>query len=201
MRRVVLLAVLALSLPIAAFADNVDFNASHGTLTGSSAGLTLTGSTLIGITGAYGDPTGNLGTVSFTTGALISGSGDLATGAKFSASGSTFTVMGNGSSGVPNSVLFSGSFFGDVTLTETGTSLHSYFLTGVVSGTLAGGGSASGPVVLNFVTGKGWMGEAITIGSIDTTVQTVVPEPGTLGLLGTGLLAVGGLLRRKRNKN
>jgi hypothetical protein len=198
MRRAVLLAVLALALPIAAFADNVDFNASHGTLTGSNAGLQLSGSTLIGITGAYGDPTGNLGTVSFTTGALLTG--NLTTGATFSSTGSTFSVMGNGNNGVPNSVLFSGSFVGDVTLTEMGTSLHSYFLTGVVSGTLAGGGTASGPVVLNFVTGKGWMGEAITIGSIDTTVQTVVPEPGTLGLLGTGLLAVGGLLRRKRNK-
>jgi hypothetical protein len=160
--------------------------------------LQLSGSTLIGITGAYGDPTGNLGTVSFTTGALLTG--NLTTGATFSSTGSTFSVMGNGNNGVPNSVLFSGSFVGDVTLTEMGTSLHSYFLTGVVSGTLAGGGTASGPVVLNFVTGKGWMGEAITIGSIDTTVQTVVPEPGTLGLLGTGLLAVGGLLRRKRNK-
>jgi hypothetical protein len=199
MRRAVLLALLALALPIAAFADNVDFNASHGTLTGSSAGLQLTGSTLVAITGAYGDPTGNLGTVSFTTGGLLTGS--LSAGGTFSGTGSTFTVMGNGSNGVPNGTLFSGSFVGDVTLTETGTSLHNYFLTAVVSGTLANGMSASGPVVLNFVTGKGWMGEAITIGSIDTTVQTVVPEPGTLGLLGTGLLAVGGLLRRKMSKS
>lgn len=198
MRRVVLLAVLALALPIAALADsNVDFNASHGTLTGSSAGLQLTGSTLVAVTGAYGDPTGNLGTVSFTTGALLTGS--LSAGGTFSGTGSTFTVMGNGSNGVPNSVLFTGSFVGDVTLTEVGTSLHNYFFTGVVSGTLADGTAASGPVVMNFVTGKGWMGEAITIGSIDTTVQ-IVPEPGTLGLLGTGLLAVGGLLRRRISK-
>lgn len=199
MRRVFLLAILALALPIAAFCDtNVDFNASHGTLTGSSAGLQLTGATLIGVTGAYGDPTGNLGTVGFTTGALLSGS--LTAGGTFSGTGSTFTVMGNGSNGVPNTVLFSGSF-GDVTLTESGTSLHSYFFTGVVSGTLADGRKVSGPVVMNFATGKGWMGEAITIGSIDTTVVTAVPEPGTLGLLGTGLLAVGGLVRRKLSKS
>lgn len=199
MRRVVLLALLALALPTAAFADNVDFNASHGTLTGSSAGLQLAGSTLVAVTGAYGDPTGNLGTVSFTTGALLSGS--LSAGGTFSGTGSAFTVMGNGTGGVPNSALFTGSFVGDVTLTEIGTSLHNYFLTGVVSGTLANGMSATGPVVMNFVTGKGWMGEAITIGSIDTTVQTVVPEPGTLGLLGTGLLAVGGLVRRRMKKS
>jgi PEP-CTERM motif len=200
MRRVVLLAILALALPIAAFCDtNVDFNASHGTLTGSNAGLQLTGSTIVAITGAYGDPTGNLGTVGFTTGALLSGS--LTAGGTFSGTGSTFTVMGNGSNGVPNTVLFSGSFAGDVTLTESGTSLHNYFFTGVVSGTLADGTKVSGPVVMNFATGKGWMGEAITIGSIDTTVVTAVPEPGTLGLLGTGLLAVGGLVRRKLSKS
>jgi hypothetical protein len=137
--------------------------------------------------------------VSFMTGALISG--DLATGATFSGTGSTFTIMGNGSNGVPSGVLFSGSFDGTITLTESGTSLHNYGLFGVVTGTLAGGGTASGPVVMNFQTGKGWMGEAVTIGSIDTTVQSTVPEPGTLGLLGTGLLAVGGLIRRKRSKS
>jgi|SRR5215468_6462793 len=198
MRRVVLLAVLVLSLPIAAFADNIDFNASHGTLTGSSSGLQLTGSTLIGITGAFGNPTGNLGAVSFTTGAFISG--DVTAGGTLSSAGSSFSVMGNGSNGVPNGVLFSGSFTGPITLIESGSGPHNYGLFGVVTGTLSSGGTASGSVVMNFQTGKGWLGEAITIGSVDTTVSTVVPEPGTLGLLGTGLLAVGGLVRRKRNK-
>jgi len=134
MRRVVLLTILALALPIAAFCDsNVDFNSSHGTLTGSLAGLQLTGSTLIGVTGLYGNPTGNLGMVSFTTGALLTG--DLSAGATFSGAGSTFTVMGNGTGGVPNTTLFTGSFAGNVTLTESGTSLHNYFFSGVVSGT------------------------------------------------------------------
>ena len=200
MRRVVLLTILALALPIAAFCDsNVDFNTSHGTLTGSAAGLQLTGSTLVSVTGLYGNPTGNLGTVSFTTGALLTG--NLSAGATFSGAGSTFTVMGNGTGGVPNTTLFTGSFAGNVTLTESGTSLHSYFFSGVVSGTLADGTKVSGPVVMNFATGKGWMGEAITIGSIDSTVVQTVPEPGTLGLLGTGLLAVGGLVRRKLSKD
>src|SRR6266478_5188610 len=90
MRRVVLLTILALALPIAAFCDsNVDFNSSHGTLTGSLAGLQLTGSTLIGVTGLYGNPTGNLGMVSFTTGALLTG--DLSAGATFSGAGGTRT--------------------------------------------------------------------------------------------------------------
>jgi len=191
-----LLTVLALALPIAALADNqIDFNAQGGTLSGSNAGLTLTGSTLIGVTNYLGTTTvgTNLGSVSFTTGALLTGS--LATGGTFSGTGSSFTIVGNGVNGVPMGTIFSGSFVGDVTLTESGTSLHNYGLFGVVSGTLSTGGSATGPVVLNFATGKGWMGEPVTIGSIDTSV--VVPEPGTLTLFGTGLIGLGGMIRRK----
>jgi len=198
MRRVILFAILALALPIAAVADShIDFNAQGGTLSGSSAGLQLTSATLMGIGNLYGTPLSvgsNLGTVSFTTGPMLSGS--LASSATFSGAGSTFMIVGNnGISGVPSGTIFSGSFTTDVTLTESGTGLHSYFLTGVVAGTLSNGGQARGPVILDFTTGKGWMGEPVTIGSVDTTV--VIPEPGTLGLLGTGLLAVGGLLHRK----
>ena len=72
LKKVVLLAVLALALPIAAFADSqIDFNAQGGSLSGSSAGLTLTGSTLIAVNNYFGFSTigTNLGTVSFTTGA------------------------------------------------------------------------------------------------------------------------------------
>jgi len=72
----VLLAVLALALPMAAFASSsVDFSNSGGTLTGTNAGMTLTGSTLIAVNGLNGGGlvTGNLGTVEFSTGALTSG--------------------------------------------------------------------------------------------------------------------------------
>jgi len=191
-----LLAMLTLALPIAAVANShVDFNALGGTLSGSSAGLKLTGSTLQQVSNLYGTPLSvgsNLGTVSFTTGALLS---VLANGFTFSGAGSTFTIVGNGN-GVPSGTIFTGSFVSPVTLTESGTGPHSYFLTGVVAGTLSNGGLASGPVILNFATPNTWMGEPIGVGSVDTTL--VVPEPGTLGLLGTGLLAVGGLLHRKR---
>jgi hypothetical protein len=196
LKKVVLLAILALALPIAALADSqIDFNAQGGSLSGSSAGLTLTGSTLIAVSNYFGTSAigSNLGTVSFTTGALLSGS--LASGGTFSSTGSTFKIVGNGVNGVPLGTIFSGSFTGDITLTESGTSLHSYGLFGVVMGTLSTGGQATGPVVLNFATGKGWMGEPVTIGSVDTTV--VVPEPGTLSLFGTGLIGLAGIIRRK----
>jgi len=196
LKKVVLLTVLVLVLPIAALADNqIDFNANGGTLSGSDAGLSLTGATLIGVTNFFGLSTvgTNLGSVSFTTGARLTGT--LSAGGTFSSSGSSFMIVGNGVNGVPVGTVFSGSFVGDITLTESGTSLHNYGLFGVVSGTLSTGGTATGPVVLNFATGKGWMGEPVTVGSVDTTV--VVPEPGTLSLFGTGLIGLAGIVRRK----
>jgi len=36
-------------------------------------------------------------------------------------------------------------------------------------------------------------------GAATLSVKTVIPEPGTLGLLGTGLFGLAGLVRRKRN--
>src|SRR5438270_1960828 len=136
MKKLVLLAVLALALPIAAFADGgIDYSNSGGTLAGSNSGLTLSGSALIAVNGLNGGGliTGsNLGSVSFSTGALATGS--LQAGGTFAAGGS-FSVMGNGSNGVPNGVLFSGSFSQPavwaLSTIGTGTNAtHNYTLTG-----------------------------------------------------------------------
>src|SRR6266550_3445641 len=107
-KRVLLLAVLALALPMAAFATSgqVDFTNHGGTLAGTNAGLTLTGYTLIAVNGLNGGGliTGsNLGSVSFTTGALASGS--LSAGGTFAAGGS-FSVTGNRNNRIHNGGLF-----------------------------------------------------------------------------------------------
>ena len=188
MRRVILMALLALALPVASFASSVDFTNSGGTLSGSSSGLTLTGSELIAVKGLGGGGlvTGNLGTLSFTTGALT---GSLANGGTFAAGG-TFTIAGNGT---VFSNTFTGSFAGPVTWTlitlPNGT--HNYTLSGAVSGP----GFNGATIQLTINTGKGFFDGSTTISSGDTNL--LVPEPGSLGLLGTGLVGIAGLVRRK----
>jgi len=118
MKRIILLFSLALALPMAAFANNsVDFSNIGGTLSGGSAGLTLSGSTLVAMQTSGGILTGNLGTVDFSTGALISGNlGDQGKNGPpaILAAGGTFTITGNGTDGTHNGVIFSGTFSGPV---------------------------------------------------------------------------------------
>jgi hypothetical protein len=201
MKRIVWMALLAMALPLAAFADNsVDFTNSGGTLSGSSAGLTLGGSELIAVNGFNGGGivTGSLGSVSFFTGALTSGS--LQMGGSFAGgAGSTFSITSNGSFGLPSGSMFSGSFNGPVswTLITLANGTHNYTLTGSISGTWYNGQTVNGATVqLTINTGKGFFNGSTKISSGDTNISTV-PEPGTLGLLGTGLIGLAGVLHRK----
>jgi hypothetical protein len=199
MKRVLWLTVLALALPLTAFADSVDFTNSGGILAGCSNGLSLTGSTLIAVRGlgGLGLVTGNdLGSVSFSTGALMAG-GSMQMGGTFAAGGS-FTITGNGSSsGIPTGTIFSGTFSGPVTwtLVTLANGTHNYTLTGAVAGSLNGIFSNGVTVQLTINTGRGFFNGRTHISSGDTNV--VVPEPGSLSLLGTGLLGLAGVVRRK----
>jgi hypothetical protein len=158
--------------------------------------LTLTGSALIAVNGLGGGLiTGNLGTVSFSTGALSGGT--LQMGATFAAGGS-FSITGNGTGGIPNGVIFNGSFAGPVTwtLVTLANGTHNYTLSGALTGTWMGGGAVNGATVqLTINTGKGFFNGSTTISSGDTNI--VVPEPGSLTLLGTGLVGLAGVIKRK----
>ncbi len=199
-KKTILAGLLALALPLAASAgSSIDFTNSGGTLTGTNGGFSLNGSTLIAVNGLGGGLiTGNnLGTLAFSTGSLSSGS--LQMGGTFAAGG-TFSISGNGTNGIPNGVIFNGSFAGPVTwtLVTLANGTHNYTLTGSLAGTWYTGGTISGATVqLTINTGKGFFNGQTTISSGDTNFTTVVPEPGTLTLMGAGLFGIAAIVRRK----
>jgi len=196
-----LLAVLALVLPLAAFADDsLTFTSSGGTLYGSSQGFTLTSDQLTGVSGfGYGTITGQkLGSVTFTTNLLgplpgVTYAGNVLDGSPIQAGG-TMTITGNGSAPGASGVLFTGTFD---QATWTYVSAGNYTLTGIVSGTTGTGNSASGQFSLAIATTPISVFTTPNTGTMSTTTTLAVPEPGELSLLGTGMLGLMGAIRRK----
>ncbi len=165
---------MRLATPLILLCLALPVGASADSIDLSTTGGTISASSGLSLSGdvitKYGAILGsNLGTVTFTTGAFATG--DVTAGGTLAAGG-TFTITGNGSvMGVPNGVIF-------ITGSSAGSGLTFTEIT--LSGTLSPGGTimvGSGDIVLN--------------------TPTPVPEPGTLGLLGTGLVGIGGLLCRK----
>jgi hypothetical protein len=197
-----LLAVFALALPLAAFADNsLTFTTSGGILTGTSNGFTLTGDQLTEVSGlGYGTITGaDLGSLTFTTSGLadlpgLNYAGNVIIGSPI-APGGIVTITGNGTDPAVSGLLFTGSFDQGASWTEV--SQGNYTLTGIVTGTTGTGNSATGQFsfLINTAPSAGFYGS--NSGASSSTTTLAVPEPGELSLLGTGMLGLMGAIRRK----
>jgi hypothetical protein len=188
---------------MSAFADsNITFQNKGGSLVDTSSGLSLHKSKLLSISGLNGgglilpvatSALKTLAGLSFSTGAEISSVYDAATRITTTlfAGGGSFTINGFGQYGVPNGIIFNGTFAGPVTVETTArtrTTPSELLLIGNVIGTLNG-------VMFKGMTTELQIGGGMVNGT--TSLIAAVPEPGTLALMGTGLLVMSGLIRRK----
>ncbi len=197
MKAALLLIVLALALPLTAFADGIVLTNQNGSISISTAGISSFGSQLKSFNGVVAPPGHSLGSVRFSTGALISGS--IAAGGTFSSTGSSFVVIGRGNYGQPKGTIFNGSFVGPIMWTLTsppGAKNLTFTLSGTIQGMLYDGRMVSGTTVQNIYTINGQLAQGIGHIKVGST-PLAVPEPSTLGMFGVGLVALGGMFRRK----
>ena len=194
MRAALFVIVFALALPLSAFADGVTVTNRFGSIAISNAGITSMQSQLTSFNGIVAAQGHSLGSVSFSTGPLISGS--ISAGGTFSSVGSTFVVSGK-AKGVPAGALFTGAFTGPVawTLVKQGGTVI-YTLSGTISGVLYTGRTVSATVTETIFSNRQQLNKGIGHISGGTTGLST-PEPTTLSMLGTGLAVIAGLFKRK----
>ncbi len=181
---------------MAAWADGINLTNQFGTVIITNGGISLSNSELKSFDGKSAPSGHALGSVYFSTGALTSGT--IWTGGTFSSVGSQFVIASIGTYGLPKGIIFSGTFVGPISWTLVSHSHYTYVFT--LSGEIKGklnGRTVTGTTTQTIVSYQNqWFQDhqgSIRLGG--THLNT--PEPGTLGLFGTGLIALAGIMRRK----
>ena len=187
MKRALLLLVTVCCLSLAASASPINFVNDYGTVTVLTSGIVSHGIQLENYNGIMAPPGHSLGTVAFTTGALLSGS--VLGGGIFSSTGSSFVVTGVGNYGEPKGTIFSGSFFGPITWSLVSHVGQAYLfnLAGDLTGTLYTGRTVTG-----------WTIQTVTLfgnqyahdhkGGVGLGYSGLgVPETGTIWMMASGL--------------
>lgn len=170
-----------------------------GMASGSTAGFTMTGLNSSTVTQVGSLQGANLGTLSLTTGALLTGT--LAgTGAGATFAPGTLTIDVNNYNGF-SGVLFTGTFGSALSpitwqFKQKVNGEYLYLLSGPITGTWENSLQVSGVTTqIYFESKTPFKGGSISLADGSTLIVT--PEPGTLTLMGTGLLGLAGLVKRR----